>query len=303
MLPDQSMRAVPEARPTNGEWTVKKILDWTTDHLGKHGSESARLDAEILLAHARGCRRIELYTRYAEVLTESERATMRDLVRRRANAEPVAYLVGFKEFYSLPFKVTPAVLIPRPETEMLVLETVEFAKERNGATLRMLDLCTGSGCIAVAAARNHRGFQVVATDVSTAALAVAAENAERNGVSERVTFLEGDLFEALPAGSRFDVIASNPPYVTTEEMGTLAKDIRAHEPALALEAGPDGFDCLRRIAEEAPGFLNPGGLLLVEMDPKQTSIFADWLRPRFADVSVLKDLGGEARVVRGVWGN
>lgn len=300
MLPDQSTRAVPEARPANGEWTVKKILDWTTEHLTKHGSESARLDAEILLAHARGCRRIELYTRYGEVLSEAERARMRDFVRRRANAEPVAYLVGYKEFYSLPFKVTPDVLIPRPETEMLVLEAVEFAKERGGKTTRMLDLCTGSGCVGVAAARNHAGLEVVATDVSRAALAIAAENAERNGVSGRVTFLEGDLFGAVPTGARFDVIASNPPYVTTGEMESLAKDIRAHEPALALEAGEEGLDCLRRIAEEVAEFLNPGGLLLVEMDPKQTSVFVEWLRPRFNEVSVLKDLGGQARVVKGV---
>ncbi len=220
------------------EWTVKRILDWTTEHLKKHGSESARLDAEILLAHARGCKRIELYTRYEEPLTDPQRALMRDLVRRRANAEPVAYLVGYKEFFSLPFKVTPDVLIPRPETETLVLEAVEIAKSSTAERITLLDLCTGSGCIAVAAAKAMPKFEVTATDLSEAALVIARHNAEANGVRGRVSFLGGDLFAAVPAETRFDLIASNPPYVSDAEYESLAPDIRLHEPASALLAGP-----------------------------------------------------------------
>lgn len=282
--------------PAGDEWTVKRILDWTTDHLKKHGSESARLDAEILLAHARGCKRIELYTRYEERLTDTQRSAMRDLVKRRANAEPVAYLVGFKEFYSLPFKVTHDVLIPRPETETLVLEAVEIAKRSEAERLTLLDLCTGSGCIAVAAAKGSPKFAVTATDLSEAALSVARENADRNG-ADRVEFRHGDLFDALPADATFDLILSNPPYVADAEYETLSPDIRLHEPATALLAGPDGMDVLRRIAEKAPRRLNAGGHLLVELDPKQAEPFADLLRPNFREVRFVKDLAGKVRVV------
>jgi len=278
-------------------WTVKRILDWTTEHLKKHGSDSARLDAEILLAHARGCKRIELYTRYDEPLTDSQRALMRDLVRRRANAEPVAYLVGYKEFFSLPFKVTADVLIPRPETETLVLEAVEVAKASTAERLSLLDLCTGSGCIAVAAAKAVVKFDVTATDLSEAALTVARQNAEANGVGDRVSFLHGDLFTALPADGMFDLIVSNPPYVTDAEYESLASDIRLHEPASALLAGGDGMKFLHQIAEVAPERLNSGGHLLVELDPAQATSYADSLRSSFNDVRIVKDLAGQARVV------
>ena len=280
-------------------WTVKRILDWTTAHLEKRGSDSPRLDAEILLAHARGCERIELYTRYADLLSDAQRATMRDLVRRRANAEPVAYLVGYKEFYSLPFAVTPDVLIPRPETEILVLEAIEFAKAANRGGLRLLDLCTGSGCIAIAAAKNLTELSVTATDLSPAALEVAKSNAARNQVAERIEFYEGDLFAPLPPEVRFDIIASNPPYVAESDYEGLPPDIRRHEPSLALIAGPEGLDILRRIASEARSYLNPGGLLLLELAPEQAETVAGWLRGSFAEVTILKDLAGEARVVRG----
>ena len=248
--------AAPQAAAA-GEWTVKRILDWTTEHLKKHGSESARLDAEILLAHARGCRRIELYTRYEERLTEPQRATMRDLVRRRAQAEPVAYLVGHKEFYSLNFRVTADVLIPRPETETLVLEAVERAKESPAERVRLLDLCTGSGCVAVAAAKTCAKLAVTATDLSQAALLIAAENATRLGVADRVSLRHGDLFAAVPAGETFDLITANPPYVADGEFETLPADIRLHEPSAALLAGPDGMALLTRIAAESPAFWAP----------------------------------------------
>lgn len=281
--------------PSGDVWTVRRILDWTTAYLKKHGSDSARLDAEILLAHTRDCRRIELYTRYDEPLSDRQRAVMRDLVKRRADAEPVAYLVGYKEFYSLPFHVTPAVLIPRPETETLVLEAVELAQASRESSLSLLDLCTGSGCVAVAAAKSSPKFRVTATDRSEAALAIARENAARNDVA--IEFHQGDLFDAVPPEATFDVILSNPPYVADAEFDSLPADIRRHEPAEALLAGADGLDVLRRIAAEAPARLNPGGHLLVELDPQQAEAVADLLRPSFSDVRLVKDLSGHIRVI------
>ena len=203
------------------EWTVRRIIDWTTAHLKKHGSDTPRLDTEILLAHARGCRRIELYTRFDEVLNEDERSAMRDLVRRRAQSEPVAYLVGHREFFGLDFRVTPAVLIPRPDTETLVVELLDVAKPLTAP--RILDLGTGSGCIAIAAAVNLPAAQITATDLSDAALAVARGNAESHHVLDRIRFLSGDLFAAVAHEERFDVVASNPPYIADSRKRDAAK--------------------------------------------------------------------------------
>ncbi|MCA9115838.1 MAG: peptide chain release factor N(5)-glutamine methyltransferase, partial [Planctomycetaceae bacterium] len=221
-------------------WTVQRILDSTTDYLRTHGSESPRLEAEILLAHSRGCRRIELYTRYAEELTDTERTTMRELVRRRAKAEPVAYLVGHREFYALDFQVTTDVLVPRPETETLVLGLLDRADRKQPG--RVLDLGTGSGCIAVTVAVNWPLAAVTAVDLSPAAAEVARRNAKQHKVEDRLEVLVGDLYEPLPAQSRFDFIASNPPYIRTDEMAGLPADVAGYEPHLALEGGTDGMD-------------------------------------------------------------
>ena len=292
-MPADSQIATPPSGQADDVWTIRRILDWTTAYLKKHGSESARLDAEILLAHTRGCKRIDLYTRYDEPLSETQRSTMRELVKRRANAEPVAYLVGYKEFYSLRFRVTPAVLIPRPETETLVLEAVELAKASPKESMVLLDLCTGSGCIAVAVAKASGKFQIIATDHSEAALAIARENADRHGVE--IEFRQGDLFDAVPDDATFDVILSNPPYVAEGEF--LPPDIRRHEPASALLAGPEGLDVLRRLVAEAPARLNTGGHLLVELDPQQAGPVAELLRPNFREVRSVKDLAGHVRVI------
>ncbi len=222
----------------NDEWTVRRIIDWTTAHLKKHGSETPRLDTEILLAHARGCRRIELYTRFDDVLSERERTAMRDLVRRRAQSEPVAYLVGHREFFGLDFRVTPAILIPRPDTETLVLELLDVAKPL--AAPRILDVGTGSGCIAVAAAVNHPTAQVTATDVSDAALAVARENAQSHHVLDRIRFLPGDLFGPVGQNEPFDVVVSNPPYIAEHEKETLQNDVRRYEPRMRALLRTDG---------------------------------------------------------------
>ena len=291
------MPAQPTEQTADGAWTVGKIIDWTTGHLRKHGSESPRLEAEILLAFARGCPRIQLYVQYNELLTEGQRAVMRDLVKRRAQSEPVAYLVGHREFFSLDFRVTLDVLIPRPETETLVLQLIAAAKSR--ANARILDVGTGSGCIAVAAAVNVPAATVTAIDISPRALEVAKDNASQHNVSERIRFLEGDVFGPLSSDDQFDLIVSNPPYVADGEMASLPADIRQHEPPLALRAGPNGLDVITRLISGAPSYLGPGGSLFIEISPEQSAAVCALIHEsgQFEPSRVIKDSSGKARVV------
>ncbi len=282
--------------PAADVWTVRRVLEWTTGHLQKHGSETPRLDAEILLAQARNCRRIQLYTDYDTPLTDAVRSTMKELVKRRAAREPVAYLVGHREFFSLDFAVTRDVLIPRPDTETLVLEAVRLAKTL--AAPRLLDLCTGSGCIAIALAKQLPGATVDAVDLSPAALAIARDNREKHGVTDRVELMEGDLWSTLPVERRYHLIVSNPPYVTTSEIETLDDDVRRYEPRLALDGGADGLDIIRRILAQAPARLEPDGWLLLELDPQQAATVRGLAEAtgRFAEQRFLKDLSGRVRV-------
>jgi release factor glutamine methyltransferase len=278
-------------------WTIGALLRWTEQFLSQKGFESPRLDAEVLLAHALGCRRIELYTRSEEVAADEVRAKFRDIVKRRVEGCPVAYLVGTKEFYLLPFEVTPAVLIPRPATEALVLAALDRAKPLSAP--RVLDIGTGSGCLAVSVAKRHAGASVVAVDTSAEALDVARGNAERHGVSERVAFRRSDLFDGIAGELPFDLILSNPPYIPSADIATLAPDVRGHEPRAALDGGPDGLAVFTRLVAKAPAFLNPGGWLLVEIGAGQEAVA---LR-RLATVSGLtagptvRDGDGHARVV------
>jgi release factor glutamine methyltransferase len=223
---------------------------------------------------------------------------MRQLVQRRAKLEPVAYLVGHREFFSLDFDVTPNVFIPRPETETLVVETLAAIKD--SASPRVLDLCTGSGCISIAIAVNAPRAAVTAVEQSDAALAVARRNAVRHGVVERVTFLEGDLFGPVAASASFDVVVSNPPYVAEDDSERLQPDVRLHEPHAALFGGRDGLDVIRRIITEAPEHLVPGGVLLIEFSPEQADHVRDLLQQsgRFEDVTILPDLSAQSRAVR-----
>ncbi len=287
----------PETRSSDPQtWTVRRIIDWTTAHLARHNSPTPRLDAEILLAHARNCRRIELYTRYHEVLSDAERSTMRELVRRRAAAEPVAYLVGHREFFGLSMRVTHDVLIPRPETETLVLELLDAARQLEAP--RVLDVGTGSGCIAVAVAANHPGALVTAVDSSPQALCVAAENARTHHVAGRIELLEGDLFAPLSAGAKFDFIVSNPPYVAEGDRETLSADIVRHEPHQALFAGADGLTVIRRLIAETPEYLEPGGRLLFEFSPEQATAIDRLIESNraYEQCVLKKDLSGNVRV-------
>ncbi|WP_417383003.1 peptide chain release factor N(5)-glutamine methyltransferase [Gimesia sp.] len=280
-------------------WTVRRILDWTTAHLAKHGSDSPRLDTEVLLAHARNCERIRLYTNYEDVVTESERAMMRQLVQRRANSEPVAYLVGNREFFGLDFYVDKNVLVPRPDTETLVMELVDEAQKLTNPFI--LDLCTGSGCIAISAAANCPNAKFLATDISEPALAIAQKNAESNDLSNQVDFLLSDCFEQITSGTLFDVIVSNPPYIPDAEIEQLEKDVRQHEPRLALSGGKDGLDFYRKIIQQAGGYLKDNGLLMLEFSPEQETDLLSLFKATgvYTDVRVKSDLAGRARVIIG----
>ncbi|MDO4558318.1 MAG: peptide chain release factor N(5)-glutamine methyltransferase, partial [Planctomycetia bacterium] len=248
---------------------VQRLLTWTTDYLRRSGADTPRLDAEILLAESMRCPRISLYTRFPEPASGEVRARYRELVKRRASRTPVAYLTGRKEFFSLDFIVTPDVLIPRPDTEFLVTGLLDEVRKRTGDSRgpRILDLGTGSGVLAICAAKHIPDATITAVDLSPEALDVARRNAEKHQVTDRISFLESDLFTAIPANEQFDFILSNPPYVTRAEWEQLAPEIRNHEPKLALIAGEDGMSVCRRLLAEAPGRLTDGGVCLIETSP------------------------------------
>ena len=253
-------------------WTVGRLLEWTADYLKQRGADSPRLDAEVLLAEALQCKRIELYTAFADDVDEGPRSAFRELVRRRAEGAPVAHLVGRREFYSLSFRVTPDVLIPRPETEFLVVTLLDLAAQRKNATeqagpIWICDVGTGSGIIAIAAAVHLHGAEFVAVDICPKALDVARANARQHGVDDRIEFIQSDLFDAVPADRRFDFVVSNPPYISRSEMAELAVDVREHEPQGALLAGERGTEVIERLLPQAVERLLPGGHLLIEISP------------------------------------
>lgn len=278
-------------------WTIKALLAWTTDFLSSKGIESARAEAQILLAHVLKCSKVDLLVRYDQQPADAERTRFRELIQRRVAGWPVAYLVGTRDFYLLSFEVTPAVLVPRPETETLVLEALGYLKPL--AAPAVLDLGTGSGCIAISIAHQKKDARVTAVDVSPDALAVAARNAIRHGVAERIEFLKGDLFAPLEPGSAFDLIVSNPPYIAPDEFPSLAPDVRDHEPRVALEGGSDGLAFYRRIAAGVGPYLKPGGRLLMEIGYTQDeSVRAILGQEQGLEVGpTIKDMCGHSRVV------
>jgi release factor glutamine methyltransferase len=289
--------------PETAPWTVGRLLQWTADYLKAHGADTPRLDAEVLLAHALGCQRIELYTAFEEVPGEQPRAAFRELVRQRAEGTPVAYLVGRREFYSLSFRVTPAVLIPRPETELLVVALLDLAEARAAAgPLRIADVGTGSGIIAICAAKHLTNCQVTAIDISPAALDVARLNATEHGVADRVELLESDLFAAIPPDRSFDFVVSNPPYVSIAEMQTLAPDVRKFEPPGALVAGETGTEVIAALIPQAAERLSSGGHLLIEISPMIHDAVLALLgaETRFQPLPTIKDLARLPRVVQAV---
>lgn len=255
-------------------WTIKALIDVTAEYFLKKGIDSPRLNAELLLAHILRCPRLDLYLRFDQPLSAEEITAYRAVVRRRAGREPLQYICGFQEFWSLEFRVSPGVLIPRPETECLMEQALAFYKEGTvpgGDAPRVLDLGTGAGVLAVCLAHEIKGARVCASDISRAALDQARGNARRHGVEKRITWVQGDLF--APFGklenAPFDLILANPPYVAEEDFSGLQPEVRDHEPREALDGGPGGMDIARRIIEEARMFLSPGGRILVELDAEQ----------------------------------
>ena len=277
-------------------WTVLELLRWTTSHFAEKGIESARLDAELLLAHALGSDRLRLYVDFDKPVQPSERVEFRELVKRRAGDRvPVSQLLGSREFWSLEFKVTADVLTPRPETETLV----EAALGRLGdakAVRSILDVGTGTGAIALALAHERPQAAVTATDISPAALQIARENADQLRVSERLRFLEGSLFEPV-AGEQFDLIVSNPPYLARSSSQALPPEL-AHEPDVALFGGVDGYEVLRPFAAGVFEHMASGASVLVEIDPGQVDTIAEWFAEAgLVEVETLRDLAGRPRGV------
>lgn len=280
-------------------WTLGALLDWTAKHLAQKGLEFPRLDAEVLLAHAVGCKRIDLYgMRFADVAAPEVRQKYRELIGKRLEGCPVAYLVGKKEFFGLEFDVSPAVLIPRPDSEHAVMECVALAKAMPAP--RIVDIGVGSGNLAVTLAKQLPAAQVTAIDKSAAALAVARQNAAKHGVAERVRFLEGDLLGPLPPNDQFDFVVSNPPYIPTKEIDQLPIGVRNYEPRLALDGGPDGFAVFDRLIDTARARLVPGGWLIVEIGAPQE----EHARHRLAALAeyelapTVRDFSGHPRVLR-----
>lgn len=275
-------------------WTVLKVLQWTAGYLQEQGIEGARLDAELLLTEVLQLDRVGLYVNYDRPLEATELAAYRQLVGRRARREPVAYILGRSEFWSLPFTVRPDVLIPRPDTEVLVEEALQRADSES----RILDVGTGSGAIAIALAHELPNAQLVAIDLSDAALAVAQENARLNCVAERISFQPGDL-QHLPSGP-FELIVANPPYIPQGDLASLQPDVRDYEPHLALAGGSDGLDCYRTLAAQSRQCLAAGGWMLLEVGLGQAEAVQQLLtQAGLIEVFCRNDYAGVARVVGG----
>jgi release factor glutamine methyltransferase len=287
-----------ETVSTKASWTILEVLQWTTARFQERGLASPRLDAELLAAHAFGLSRVQLYTQFDRPLSAAELAAYRELVKRRQGGEPVAYLTGRKEFWSLDLAVDRRVLIPRPDTETAVEEALARLAERAAAgAVRVADVGTGSGAIALALAKARPEAAVFATDVDPEALAVARANAERLGLA--VTFLEGSLSEPLRGLERFDLIVANLPYVRTGELAGLPAEVRS-EPRRALDGGADGLDLVRALVAAAPAVLAPGGALVLEIGDGQAAATATLCRAAgLDDVRVRADLAGVERVVSG----
>lgn len=277
--------------------TLIDYLQATTEHFRKHGIDSPRLEAEMLLAHVLGVPRIQLYVRFEQPLKPDEIDRFRELVKRRGRHEPVQYILGKREFWSLDLAVERGVLIPRPDTEVLVEEALAWLKEKSEPNIA--EVGVGSGAIAISILSEVKGARVVAGDIAETPLAVAKKNAETHGVAERLTLVRGDGLDALASHGPFDLVVSNPPYIREEDMRRLPPHIKNWEPPEALVSGADGLDCIRGIlAALGPATLVVGGALMLEIgDERQAEVLTGMLAPRFGAVRVRKDYGGLVRAM------
>ncbi|ABI69685.1 peptide chain release factor N(5)-glutamine methyltransferase [Syntrophomonas wolfei] len=275
------------------QWLIKELMDWTTRFFADRGLEEPRLEAEVLLAHVLLQNRVYLYTHFDKPVNQEERQQYREVIKRRIKGEPLAYIVGHKEFMSLEFKLNQAVLIPRPETELLVEEALEIAEGKEG--LRICDVGTGSGAIAVSLAFYVPTAQVYATDISADALEKARENATRHGVA--ITFYQGDLLFPLLNEEPFDIIVANLPYIGSKEFILLDSGVKDYEPALALLAPGDGLDLYRRLLPQAAALLAPEGCLLLEIGHEQGSRAREMMQG-WGETEIIKDLAGRDRLLK-----
>jgi release factor glutamine methyltransferase len=282
--------------PTD-RWTVGRLLNWTKDFLKKKGSESPRLDAEVLLASVLACERVRLYTQFEDEVEEPARARFRELVKSRAEGAPVAYLVGRKEFYSLNFSVSPDVLIPRPDSEFVVVEVL--SKLKGMESPRCVDVGTGSGCLALACLHQQKTARFIAIDRSHEALEMARGNARALGLIDRVEFLEGDLLEPVSERDPFDLIVSNPPYIASAEVLLLEPGVRDFEPHLALDGGVDGLRVVARLIPQAVGLLKIGGHLILEIGSDQEDSVRNLIaqEPEFELAPTIRDAANHPRVL------
>jgi release factor glutamine methyltransferase len=281
-------------------WTILALIRWADERFKKEGMATPRLDAEVLLAETLGMDRVGLYTHYDQPLRGDELARFKQLVLRRLRREPVAYILGRREFWSLPLRITPDVLIPRPETETLVAEALQVLSPADQKDLHLLEIGTGSGAICIALAKELPAARITATDLSPKALSVAEENAAQNGVRGQIRFLRGDLFQPVPKAATFDLVVSNPPYITRGQLSSLMPEVRDYEPRIALDGGKDGLDFFRRALPAVAEYLRSGGWFLAEMgagqDQQVLEIAAKNLE--LDSFNFAKDLGGINRVFK-----
>jgi len=283
-------------------WTTLKLLKWATGYFKSHHIDQPRATAEILLAHTLDMERVDLYVHYDRPLEARELAVFKGLIQRRLQREPVAYIVGEKGFWSLDLKVTRDVLIPRPETEILVEAALSIIpRQLSSKRFTILDLGTGSGGIILALARERPGHQFYGVDCSQEAVTLARDNARRHELDNAITFLHGNWFDAVcDKEGYFDLIVSNPPYISHDDLGTLPPEISQYEPSQALDGGADGLDAIRLIIEKAGAYLSPGGWLVFEIGCDQRDAVEKLMSASgaYSDVTVIKDYSGFDRVVR-----
>lgn len=279
-------------------WTIIKILDWTKQYFADRGVENPRLDAEVLLCTVLQCERIKLYMDFERPLTGAELSQYKNYVARRGQHEPLAYILGEKEFMRNSFKVTPATLVPRPETELLVESLIKAARGlKADGDVKILDIGTGSGAIIVSLLDYLPNAKGVGVDISVDALIVAEENSRRIGVRERAGFMQSDLFSRIPADKKFDIIVSNPPYIPAADIVGLAKDVQK-EPRGALDGGADGLDFYRRIISEAMDHMTDEGILAFEVGINQAQVVAELCRKAgFKATAIRKDYADIERMV------
>lgn len=290
------------ASSTDDVWTVQRILQWTTSFLKQKEVESPRLESELLLAHARNCQRIRLYTDFETPLTDDERNKMREYVRRRANREPLAYITGKREFYGRDFRVGSGVLVPRPDTETLIDVCLDrMAKDQ---PVSACEIGFGSGCISITLAKQRPQLKIIASDISTEAMSFAKDNVELHEMANQVQLVLGNGFEPIAAADAglFDGIVSNPPYIRNDEMSELPPEVKNYEPATALASGEDGLSLIRELISQAGSHLKPGGWMALELDPSQSDEAAElFTKAGFEDACIHNDLSGQDRVVSAKW--